>query len=82
MAASGEVRTLLLEIVRTGGPVRTVVSEGPQAGTQQTKAVKRINPAVSQMDSITKSAAAGSEENAATTEELSSLAMSVSAILD
>ncbi|MDH4248234.1 MAG: methyl-accepting chemotaxis protein [Deltaproteobacteria bacterium] len=79
--ASEVVKNLLGEITTAVESVAQVVAEVASASKEQTRGVDQITKAVAQMDQITQANASGSEENAASSEELSSQANSLTVIV-
>ena len=74
---SGRVAVNLGEIVETVRKVDDLIAEVATASGEQTQGVDQINTAVSQMEKITQSNAAGAEESAAAAEQLKAQAMSL-----
>jgi hypothetical protein len=72
---SGEVVANLREIVQRADTVRTVVAEIAASSDQQSQGIAQITVAVEQVNGVTQTAAANSEESAAASEELSSQAI-------
>jgi methyl-accepting chemotaxis protein len=71
---SGEVAKTLEEITAAASKVSALVGEIAAASQEQSQGIGQVNTAVSQMDKVTQSNAAGAEESAAASEELSSQA--------
>ena len=71
----GKVAQSLSAIVGKARQVDTLVAEIAQASKEQTQGIEQVNTAVSQMDKVTQSNAAGAEESAAAAEELSAQAV-------
>ena len=67
---SGGVRTSLDEIVKKVREVDTLVAEIANASKEQASGLSQIGIAMTQMDSVTQSNAAGAEETASAAEEL------------
>lgn len=74
VAVSAEVARSLEDIVAAAGKVGTLVSEVASATNEQAQGIEQINTAVAQMDQVTQSNAANSEEAASASEELSAQA--------
>jgi uncharacterized phage infection (PIP) family protein YhgE len=60
----------LAEIVAKAREVDALVAEIAQASSEQSQGIGQVNTAVSQMDQVTQTNAAGAEESAAAAEEL------------
>jgi len=71
---SNEVNAILTEIVSGADKVAQFIAEVSAAVKEQAQGLGQINTAVSQMDQVTQSNAANSEEAAAASEELSAQA--------
>ncbi len=71
----GKVAQSLSEIVAKARQVDALVAEIAQASTEQTQGIGEVNNAVSQMDKVTQSNAAGAEESASASEELNAQAV-------
>ena len=71
---SGEVAKTLEEITGAATKVSALVGEIAAASQEQSQGIGQVNTAMSQMDQVTQSNAAGAEESAAASEELSSQA--------
>jgi methyl-accepting chemotaxis protein len=74
---SGKVAQALDDIVTKARKVNTLAGQVANASLEQKERVVEINSAVSQLDSVTQSNAAGAEEGAAAAEELNSQAESM-----
>ncbi|MCL4694264.1 MAG: MCP four helix bundle domain-containing protein, partial [Candidatus Hydrogenedentes bacterium] len=74
VTATDEVRSILDEIATNAGKVAQLVAEVTVSSNEQAQGVEQINSAVAQMDQVTQSSAANSEEAAAASEELSAQA--------
>ncbi len=72
--ASQDVARLLEEIVGKVDSVAELINEVTVASNEQAQGVEQINAAVAQMDKVTQTNAANSEESAAASEELSAQA--------
>jgi methyl-accepting chemotaxis protein len=72
---SGEVATNLREIAERVDKVRSVVAEIAASSDQQSRGIAQITVAVEQVNAVTQTAAANSEESASASEELSSQAL-------
>ena len=71
---SSEVERILNEIVSSVGDEAQLISEVSAGNDEQSRGIEHVNVAVSQMDKITQSNAAGAEETASSCEELNALA--------
>ncbi len=71
----GRVAQSLSEIVGKARQVDTLVAEIVQASKEQTQGIEQVNIAVSQMDKVTQSNAAGAEKSAAAAQELNAQAV-------
>jgi methyl-accepting chemotaxis protein len=76
-----EVGKVLTEIVASIGKTTDLVAEIAAASQEQARGVDQVNTAVSQMDKVTQQNAANAEESASASEELSSQAASLKAIV-
>ncbi len=74
---SGKVAVGLGQIVENARKVDELIGEIATASREQTQGLNQIVTAVSQMDKVTQSLAAGAEESAASAEELHGQAMSL-----
>ena len=74
VAVSGEVAEILEQIGSGIDKVTQLVGEVASASSEQAQGIDQVNTAVSQMDRVTQSNAANSEEAASTSEELSAQA--------
>ncbi|MCC6697708.1 MAG: CZB domain-containing protein [Candidatus Hydrogenedentes bacterium] len=74
---SGEVTTILVDIVANSRKVEQLVDEVSAASAEQAKGVDQINIAVAQMDKVVQNNAASAEEAAGASEELSAQAESL-----
>lgn len=74
VAVSHEVGQILARIVENVQTMACPISDVASASIEQAKGVEQINTAVSQLDQVTQSNAANSEEAAAASEELSAQA--------
>jgi methyl-accepting chemotaxis protein len=72
--ATGEVSSILEEVVGGIIEVTTSISELSTTAEEQARSVGEVNTAVGQMDSVTQSNAAGAEESASAAEEMSAQA--------
>jgi len=79
---SARVAQNLGEIVETVRKVDDLIAEVATASSEQDQGVDQINSAVSQMDKITQSNAAGAEESAAAAEELKAQSMALHDAVD
>jgi methyl-accepting chemotaxis protein len=71
---SGEVAGQLREIAERASRVREVMSDMAAASDQQSQGIAQVTVAVEQVNGVTQTAAANSEESASASEELSSQA--------
>ena len=74
---SAKVATLLQQIVENARKVDELIAEIATASQEQTQGLNQIVTAVSQMDKVTQSLAAGAEESAASAQEMHGQAMSL-----
>ena len=74
VALSGKVVTGFAEILTKARSVDDLVGEIATASREQSEGITQINIAVSQMDKVTQSNAAGAEESAAAAEEMNAQA--------
>ena len=79
---SNEVNAILTEIVSAADKVAQFIAEVSAAVKEQALGLGQINTAVSQMDQVTQSNAANSEEAAAASEELSAQAEQMREMVD
>jgi methyl-accepting chemotaxis protein len=75
---TSQVATALTEIQESATSVRQLVGEVTASTNEQAQGIDQINTAVSQMDQVTQSNAANSEEAASASEELSAQAVGLS----
>ena len=73
---------VLNELTNSASKVSGLVDEIAAASNEQTQGLDQINTAVAQMDKVTQSNAASSEEAASASEELSSQAVSLNQVVD
>ncbi|MEI6106309.1 MAG: methyl-accepting chemotaxis protein [Opitutae bacterium] len=78
---SGKVAQHFAEIVEKARLVDTLVAEIATASQEQTQGIEQVNIAVSQMDKVTQSNAAGAEETAAAAEELNAQSVELTAVV-
>ncbi|MEN6338149.1 MAG: Cache 3/Cache 2 fusion domain-containing protein, partial [Phycisphaerales bacterium] len=71
---AGEVTKILEEIVRSIGKTTDLVSEIASASKEQSQGIDQVNTAVAQMDKVTQQNAAGAEESASASEQLTAQA--------
>ncbi len=71
---SGEVEEVLQEISTGVQKVTQLIGEVSAASSEQSQGIEQVNTALSQMDQLTQSNAANSEESASASEELSAQA--------
>ena len=81
VTVSKEVEAVLKEIITGVQKINGVISEVAVASEEQAKGIAQINDSVAQMDQITQSNAAHSEQTAATSRELSSQSQDLSSIV-
>ncbi|HZZ43261.1 MAG TPA: methyl-accepting chemotaxis protein [Tepidisphaeraceae bacterium] len=81
VALSNEVAKQLGEIHQASEKVNALVSEIAAASHEQSTGIGQVNDAVTQMDKVTQSNAAGAEESAAAAEELSAQAEQLQGIV-
>ncbi len=74
VAVTAEVAQILDEIATAAHKVTQLVSEVSEATNEQAQGIDQVNTAVAQMDKVTQSNAANSEEAASASEELSAQA--------
>ncbi|HOZ46086.1 MAG TPA: methyl-accepting chemotaxis protein [Candidatus Hydrogenedentes bacterium] len=74
VAVTGEVAKALVEVRDSASKVGQLIGEVTAASREQTQGIEQINTAVAQMDQVTQSNAANSEEAASASEELSAQA--------
>lgn len=74
VAVSGEVEEILARIAESVEKVKHLVDEVTTAGHEQAQGIDQVGKAVTQIDQVTQSNAANSEEAAAAAEELSAQA--------
>jgi methyl-accepting chemotaxis protein len=77
VAISGQVATSLAEIVEKATRVDGLIGEIASASKEQSQGIGQINTAVTEMDKVTQSSAASSEETASAAEELNAQARSL-----
>ncbi|MFA6241266.1 MAG: methyl-accepting chemotaxis protein [Candidatus Hydrogenedentales bacterium] len=82
VSVSGEVATILNTIVGHAQKVEQLINEVSAASNEQSQGIDQINTAVAQMDRVTQTNAANSEEAAAASEELSAQAANLTEIVD
>ncbi|HVU15752.1 MAG TPA: methyl-accepting chemotaxis protein [Candidatus Didemnitutus sp.] len=71
-SVSGEVAVMLTQIVDQVRRMDTLVGEIATASNEQSQGIQQITKAMSEMDKVTQSNAAGAEESASAAQELSS----------
>jgi methyl-accepting chemotaxis protein len=79
---SGKVSASLAEIVEKVRTVDELVAEVSTASREQSQGVKQIATAVNQMDQVVQSNAAGAEESASASEELTAQSMTLQHIVE
>ncbi len=77
VAISDKVATSLQQIVENARKVDELIAEIATASKEQTQGLNQIVTAVSQMDTVTQSLAAGAEESAASAQEMHGQALSL-----
>lgn len=77
-----EVGASLEEINAAATKVSTLISEIAAASREQSTGIEQINTSVTQMDKVTQANAAGAEESAAASEELTSQAMKLQSVVE
>ncbi len=82
VSVSGEVAAILNTIVGHAQKVEQLINEVSAASNEQSQGIDQINTAVAQMDRVTQTNAANSEEAAAASEELSAQAANLTEIVD
>lgn len=82
VAVSEDVVKSFMSIGETVKNVATLISEVSAASNEQAQGIDQINTAVSQMDQVTQSNAASSEEAASASEELSAQAADLNEMVD
>ncbi|PKK88900.1 MAG: methyl-accepting chemotaxis protein [Candidatus Wallbacteria bacterium HGW-Wallbacteria-1] len=80
--ASEEVSAILTEIGQNVQNLSALIAEVHAAGSEQTRGIEQVNLAVAQMNHVTQSTAANSEESAAASEELSAQAGQLSEMVE
>jgi methyl-accepting chemotaxis protein len=78
VSITGEVAKTLAEITNNATRVNVLVNEIAAASQEQAQGVDQINNSVAQMDKVTQSNAAGAEQTAAASQELSAQAAEMS----
>ena len=81
VSVSNEVAGILSQIVEVSSKVTSLISEITTASNEQAQGIDQINIGVSQLDQVTQSNAANSEESASAGEELSAQANELSDII-
>ncbi len=76
-----DVGKVLEEITTASTKVNALVSEIAAASQEQARGIEQVNIAVTQMDQVTQSNAANAEESASASEELSSQAVQLNAVV-
>jgi len=79
---SGKVVTGFAEILAKARRVDEIVAEIATASREQSEGIQQINTAVSQMDKVTQTNAAGAEESAAAAEEMNAQAATLKGCVD
>ena len=82
VTASNEVQEILLKIDESTDKVEQLIGEVKAASEEQSQGVEQLNIAVSQIDTVTQSNAAHSEESASASQTLSSQANQLISIVD
>ncbi len=78
---AGEVSKVLDGIVQSIGKTTDLISEIAAASQEQAQGIDQVNTAVAQMDKVTQQTAANAEESASASQELTSQAHSLDAIV-
>ncbi len=81
VAVSSEVGDILKQITEGVQKVTNLIGEVSAASSEQAQGIEQVNTAVSQMDKVTQSNAANSEESASASEELSSQAQELNSMV-
>lgn len=79
--ASNEVAKIIDEVIESVQKVAQLNSEVSAASDEQSQGIDQVNTAVAQMDKVTQSNAANSEESASASEELSGQAQNLNAMV-
>ncbi len=79
---TGEVAKALEDIQESASKVAALVGEITSASNEQAQGIDQINTAMAQMDQVTQSNAANSEESASASEELSAQAAELNQMVD
>lgn len=75
VAVSGQIESILKEIVTDVEKMTHLVNEVSTASKEQSQGINEINKSLSLMDTVTQNAASNAEESASASEELSSQAL-------
>jgi methyl-accepting chemotaxis protein len=78
---AGEVAKVLQEINGASTRVNALIGEIAAASREQAQGIEQVNIAVSQMDKVTQGNAAGAEESASASEELSGQAVQLNEVV-
>jgi methyl-accepting chemotaxis protein len=81
VAVSSEVGEILKQITDGVQKVTNLIGEVSAASNEQAQGIEQVNTAVAQMDKVTQSNAANSEESASASEELSSQAQELNSMV-
>ena len=81
-ATSAEVAAMLTQIVDHVRNMDTLVAEIAQASTEQSAGIAQVNGAMTEMDKVTQTNAAGAEESASAAHELSSQSTELRNLVD
>ncbi len=81
MAVSDEVARILVEIADATDKVTALSAQVFSATKEQAESISQINTAMTQLDQVTQSSAANSEEAASASEELSSQATELAGVV-
>jgi methyl-accepting chemotaxis protein len=79
--ASTEVAKIIEQIIVSVQKVTQLIAEVSAASQEQSQGIEQVNTAVAQMDKVTQSNAANAEESASASEELSSQAQNLNAMV-
>jgi len=82
VSATSEVGSILKGIVEDVDKMKQIIGEISVASEEQTQGIEQVNIAVSQIDKVTQSNAANSEESASAAEELSAQARDLNHMVD
>ncbi|HPF34879.1 MAG TPA: methyl-accepting chemotaxis protein [Candidatus Krumholzibacteria bacterium] len=80
--ATGEMSSILADVVNGIVEVSGLIDELSQTADAQARSVSEVSSAMSQMDQVTQTNAAGAEESASASEELSAQAQEMQALVE